>query len=94
MPIAIDGSFQYKSGKFSLQPGDSVLLYTDGLEDAQDEQGTRYTIKPSIEIIGGFSGKEGPKDINDALLSAVTRHIGDANQFDDITMITVKYYGK
>jgi serine phosphatase RsbU (regulator of sigma subunit) len=37
--------------------------------------------------------KESPAKINTALLQHVNEYIGEANQFDDITLLTLKYNG-
>ena len=92
-PICIDPNFQYKQYQFNLQPGDSIVLYTDGLEDAQNVAGERRTIQPSIDILESLEPNMEPVHINALLLKEVNNYIGTANQFDDITILTVNYYG-
>ena len=92
-PICIDPDFQYKQFQFNLQPGDSIVLYTDGLEDAQNVAGERRTIQPSIEILESLEPNMSPDRINALLLKEVNNYISTANQFDDITILTVNYYG-
>ena len=92
-PICIDPEFQYKQYQFNLQPGDSIVLYTDGLEDAQNVAGERRTIQPSIDILESLEPNLEPVQINALLLKEVNNYIGTANQFDDITILTVNYYG-
>ena len=92
-PICIDPNFQYKQYQFNLQPGDTIVLYTDGLEDAQNVAGERRTIQPSIDILESLEPNMEPVHINALLLKEVNNYISTANQFDDITILTVNYYG-
>lgn len=94
LPIGIDPNFQYKQYSFTIHPGDSIVLYSDGLEDAKNPGGERRTIKPSIEILESLDEEQSPTQINQQLLEAVNKHIDTADQFDDITLLTVKYYGE
>ncbi|HBX50407.1 MAG TPA: fused response regulator/phosphatase [Bacteroidales bacterium] len=93
LPMAIDPDFPYVVSTFHLNPGDAILLYTDGLEDALNIESKRYTIKPSIEVLKSIPANETPMNINNALLAKIKEYIGDVNQFDDITLITVRFNG-
>ncbi len=93
-PICIEPDFQYKQYQFTLQPGDSIVLYTDGLEDAHDPDNQRRTIQPSIDILESLEPNQSPVQINTLLMKEVNDYIGTADQFDDITILTVNYYGK
>ncbi len=93
-PICIEPDFQYKQYQFTLQPGDSIVLYTDGLEDAHNPDNQRRTIQPSIDILESLEPNQSPVQINTLLMKEVNDYIGTADQFDDITILTVNYYGK
>ena len=93
LPICLMEDFPYFSSTFQLNPGDSIVLYTDGLEDARDVDNVRFTIEPSIQMLQYSLINEDPGKINTLLLKNVNSYIGDANQFDDITLLTVKYNG-
>ncbi|HKG68071.1 MAG TPA: PP2C family protein-serine/threonine phosphatase, partial [Segetibacter sp.] len=93
LPLGIQKDFPYKSNTFKLNPGDTFFLYTDGLEDALNVDGKRYKIESSISLIKDSLHKDPPLQINMSLLKSVKEYIGDTNQFDDIGMLTIKYYG-
>ena len=93
-PICIEPDFHYKQYQFTLQPGDSIVLYTDGLEDAHNPDNQRRTIQPSIDILESLEPNQSPVQINTLLMKEVNDYIGTADQFDDITILTVNYYGK
>jgi sigma-B regulation protein RsbU (phosphoserine phosphatase) len=92
-PICIIPDFQYKQYQFNLQPGDSIVLYTDGLEDARNTGDERRTIQPTIDLLESLEPNQTPVQINALLLKEVNDYIATADQFDDITILTVNYYG-
>jgi phosphoserine phosphatase RsbU/P len=93
MPMALEPDFVYVASKFQLNPGDAILLYTDGLEDAVNAANNRYTIQSSIEILKNMPAGEAPMSINNALLVKIKEFIGEVDQFDDIAMLLVKFNG-
>ncbi|MVN91241.1 PP2C family protein-serine/threonine phosphatase [Mucilaginibacter aquatilis] len=92
LPICLVEDFPYFSSTFKLNPGDSVILYTDGLEDARNITDVRYTIDSSKNVLKCLINDE-PSKINTDLLMHVNSYIGTANQFDDIALLTLKYHG-
>jgi phosphoserine phosphatase RsbU/P len=93
LPLSLVEDFPYFSSTFQLDPGDTFVLYTDGLEDAQNALGQRFTIQPSMELLKTELMQESPAKINTSLLRQVNDYIGTANQFDDITLLSLKYFG-
>ena len=78
----------FKLGHTRLELGDILYLYTDGVPDARSVDGTFYSEQRLYDIVarGASSAQALVSDI-DARLKA---HIGDAPQFDDITMLAVR----
>ena len=93
LPMCVDADFQYKQYQFNIHPGDSVILYSDGLEDAKNPEGIRRTLKPSIEILELIGPDKTSGEVNEKLMKEINDYIDTADQFDDITLLTVKYYG-
>lgn len=93
LPICVDADFPYQQFQFCLEPGDSIILYTDGLEDAKNPADERRTIQPSIEILESLEPNQKPSQINAVLLKEVNDYISTADQFDDIAILTINYYG-
>ena len=85
----IDG-IKYKCFEVSLKPGDEIFIYTDGVTEATDL---------SNELYGEDRLKSALSSISDAtcenkcrlLREDIDRFVGDAPQFDDITMLSIKY---
>ncbi len=82
---------RFEIGQVDLDPGDILFAFTDGVPDAADPQGEHYGEKRLADLVRwpGISAK--------ALLNLVDHHIHnhiqDAIQFDDITMIALRYLG-
>jgi sigma-B regulation protein RsbU (phosphoserine phosphatase) len=92
MPLCLVEDFPYFSQKFKLEKGDVFFSYTDGLEDAVNTDGTRITIEPTKELLKTLKGMS-PGKVNETVLQNVNDYIGSASQFDDITLLTLRYNG-
>lgn len=81
-----DSIFQIE--RVILEPGDTLMVFTDGVTDARDPNGMLFT-KERLAMLW-----EEPADSASALLDRVEAnlraHIADADQFDDITMLAVR----
>ncbi len=80
---------QYSNMTIQLQPEDSILLYTDGVNEAMNTKGEEYTSEKLIEISGTFNGQE-PAQMIDAVMDSVKQHALGAVQSDDITIMSLK----
>lgn len=83
-------------GKRSLQiePGDALVLYTDGITEAQDQHEAlfgRHRLLEFLDNMGFPAGSERPsaRHIQDALLAEVHQFMDQAPQFDDITLVVL-----
>ena len=70
-----------------LSPGDSLLLYTDGVTDAINEKNEPFSEERLIETAINFSGSAQTQLVD--IISAVDTHIAGHEQFDDITLLAV-----
>ena len=73
-----------------LQPGDLLVLYTDGLTEAaaSDERGARFGIDRLIALIEEH-GASPPATVRDAILAAVAAF--SARRDDDVTLLVARY---
>lgn len=83
-------------GKRSIQiePGDALVLYTDGITEAQDQNEALFGRKWLLEFLGtrvfpSESRRPSAQNIQDALLAEVRRFMGQAPQFDDMTLVVL-----
>ena len=72
-----------------LAPGEILFGYTDGVVEARDEEGLFFSEKQLVGLLK--NGFHSSGQLLERISSAVNRHIGDAEQFDDITMLAVRH---
>ena len=76
----------YEQGTVQLAPGDLLVLYTDGITEAQNAQGSFLGDGQLLESVKTKLGSP-IGEIQDAILADVERFAGDAPQSDDIALI-------
>ncbi|MBQ3416830.1 MAG: PP2C family protein-serine/threonine phosphatase [Ruminococcus sp.] len=77
---------KYKNDEIQLNKGDKLFLYTDGLPEATDQNTRMFTLDRMTEALNRYKDKS-PKEILDGVSNAVNSFVGDAPQFDDLTML-------
>jgi sigma-B regulation protein RsbU (phosphoserine phosphatase) len=85
------GAFEeasYKVETFILEPGDQLVIYSDGIPDAQNEAGEMFGSKRLRGLIE--EQRDNQKSCFETVLSEIDAHIGNAVQFDDITLMVVE----
>jgi PAS domain S-box-containing protein len=73
-----------------LQPGDVMVVYTDGLTDAVNTAGAAYGIERLCEVIKGNHSHIATR-IRETILKSVRDHIGAQRLFDDISLLVIKH---
>ncbi len=87
----IVGAFEeaeYSLETFVLEPGDQLVLYSDGIPDAQDESGDMFGVQRLRALLEDQSDRH--LACFDVVLAQVDQHIGEAVQFDDITLMVLE----
>lgn len=85
--IGLFEDVEHEIGMAEILPGEILFGYTDGATDAQNESGEQFTEEKLIAIAGKGASNGGA--MLHRILSMVEDFIGNADQFDDITMISV-----
>ncbi|MBO4359621.1 MAG: PP2C family protein-serine/threonine phosphatase [Eubacteriaceae bacterium] len=80
---------EYRNFTFDLKPGDKIFLYTDGVPEATDSENNLYTIEKMVEDLNRLR-HESPQGILDGIHSCVNEFVGEAPQFDDLTMLCIE----
>ena len=78
--------------RLRLAPGDAIVLFTDGVPEAQDPNGGFFGVDRIVAALSG-SRHEEPAGVTDDLLNAVRAFAGEAPQSDDITILTLRRLG-
>ena len=83
---------QYQEYEIWMHKGDSIYVYSDGAPDAvnaEEEQFERERLLASLNRIPGAS----PSELLGQVKGDIDRFVGEAAQFDDITMLCMRYCG-
>ena len=72
-----------------LSSGDVVVLYTDGITEAENLEGDQYGLERLCEIIVKYHRHSAEK-IKQAIVEEVWRYIGQQKVFDDMTLVVIK----
>jgi len=90
-PIALDDDIADFISHISLelQPGDGLVLYTDGIPEAKDIKKKQYGVEQMCEVISK-NWHLSAGEIQQAVIDDVRRHIRTQKVFDDITLLVVK----
>jgi phosphoserine phosphatase RsbU/P len=76
-----------------LNPGDVVVLYTDGIPEAENMNGELYGLGRLCEVIKQ-NWQRSAAEIRQAAIADVRRHIGAQTIYDDITLVVLKQKGE
>ncbi|MEG4007560.1 SpoIIE family protein phosphatase [Microcoleus sp. Pol11C1] len=93
-PIALDDDIAdfISHVLIELEPGDGVVLYTDGIPEAYNIGKKQYGLKQLCQVIGQNWHKSAA-GVKDAVIVDVRQHIGKQKVFDDITLLVFKRQG-
>jgi phosphoserine phosphatase RsbU/P len=89
-PIGWIPGHEYTAFKVELKPGDSVMVYTDGIEDAQPSSGQRFLEDGVVRTVEGAKVSVKPltaREMGTRVVGAVRTHSANHPQFDDIAIV-------
>ena len=82
----------YKDYELQLEPGSKLFVYTDGLVEATNADGEQFGMRRAVEVLNR-ARELSPEEIIEEVDAAVDAFVGEAEQFDDLTMMCVEYRG-
>ena len=89
IPLGVNDDATWESREVRIHPGDLLLLYSDGVIEAQNVDKELFGEGRVLDIIRAYLSRQA-RDVEEALLSGVRDFAGDAPQFDDITLMVIK----
>jgi sigma-B regulation protein RsbU (phosphoserine phosphatase) len=79
----------YTETAFVVAPGDQLLLYSDGVTEAQNDAGEEFGEERLQQVVGASAGANAAV-LADRIIAAIDGFAGAAPQFDDITLMVVR----
>jgi sigma-B regulation protein RsbU (phosphoserine phosphatase) len=90
LPLGIYPNKKYSNSKITLEKGDSIVLYTDGITELQNEQKVHFGNERFVENLRVLVEFE-PKNLVSRIEQSLEIYRGQATQVDDITLMAIKY---
>jgi sigma-B regulation protein RsbU (phosphoserine phosphatase) len=85
----------YVGQELTLEPGDKLFLYTDGVTEALSEDEELYGEERLLKCLNEMQADDMPlKEIQQHVQQDLQKHVGEAEQSDDITMLALSYSGQ
>ena len=90
-PIGLEENISdfVSSAQLQLHLGDIVVLYTDGITEAENINKNQYSLERLIEVVKK-NGKRSAREIRQTVIDDVRQHIGMQKVYDDITLVVLK----
>ena len=86
LPLGITAGMDYPTTNVDLAVGDTVTMYTDGLNEAANAADDLYTIDRIRQTVKATAGS--PEKVGQTLVDDVCEFVGDAPQSDDMCLVT------
>lgn len=81
---------EFEAKEIQLKPDEKIVLYTDGVVEANNEQGTMYEAKRFELFLEGKQKYSAHKIVRSSMVE-VLKFVGKAEQSDDITLLGIAY---
>ena len=92
-PLGAMEGLKFKGGESVIEPGDTIFLYTDGVTEATNADDRLFGTDKMLKALN-----ENPalslKELDEALRRSIKAFVKEAPQFDDITMLSIRYFGR
>jgi len=87
-PLGIIEDLEYEQITITIEPGDVITMYTDGLNEAMDEKDECYGIERIRDIVD--SGSENVNEMGGKIIEDVVKFVGQGPQTDDMCLVCLR----
>jgi sigma-B regulation protein RsbU (phosphoserine phosphatase) len=91
-PVGLISVASFSSDRIQLEPQDTLVLFTDGVTEAEDRDNNPFGEERLMDAIRSHQNSS-LGDLMQGVFGAVGKFTEGANQFDDITLLVVRYRG-
>lgn len=88
-PIGMFPAARYQQACLTLEPGDAIVCFSDGISEATNSQDQIWEQEQFLELLQGCANRTA-REIVDCLFAGADRFAGDAEQADDMTVVVLK----
>jgi phosphoserine phosphatase RsbU/P len=91
-PVGMFSEAEYQSSRVQLEPGDYLVIYTDGVSEAANPQNELFEESRLRAILEAFKGNT-VDELTESVREGVKNFVSGAPQSDDITILAIQYKG-
>ena len=92
MAVGMMEGIRYREYELQLEPESRVFVYSDGLAEANNSEEKLFGLDRTLAALNGVPDADAEETL-DAVRRAVDTFVGNAPQFDDLTMMCIVYHG-
>jgi serine phosphatase RsbU (regulator of sigma subunit) len=89
-PVGLIAEAEFSAASVQLEPEDTLILFSDGVTEAEDPDGNEFGVDRLREVLAGHEN-DSLDQLKKLVLEAVDRFARGAAQLDDITVLVVRY---
>jgi sigma-B regulation protein RsbU (phosphoserine phosphatase) len=89
LPLGMFSSEQFSVTQFHMKKGDTLLIYTDGLSEVQDDHGTEYGVDRLQEVLAA-NNHRAPREIISNCIRELNGFSNSGLPADDLTVMAIK----
>lgn len=90
--VGIEAKIKFDIKQSQLAPGDCLVGYTDGVVEANASDGAFFTMERLVAILEAPAPSAA--ELIERIAGGIQEHIGEADQFDDVTLLAIRRLGK
>jgi len=91
IPLGVLRDHEYRNNEVVMEPGDTLLIYTDGLTEARDRRERMFGLDRLRELFA--SSPDSPAAVRDRIVASLTEHQGGPIGSDDQTLVVLGIAG-
>ncbi len=91
-PVGAMEGVRFRDHGFQMEPGDALFLYSDGVKEAKNQKEENFGTARILEALNREPDAT-PSVLLQTMKSSIDSFCGEAQQMDDLTMLSLKYYG-
>jgi phosphoserine phosphatase RsbU/P len=89
-PVGLIPEAEYVSARIQLEPDDTLILFSDGVTEAEDPDHKLFEVSGLCQAVSGRDGAP-VEALQQSVLESVRRFTRGAHQSDDLTLLVVRY---
>ena len=90
LPLGVISGFHFQEQETDLTMNDELILYTDGLTEAEDVSHRLFGLDQLLETVSRSRADVAEKQVN-VVVDAVKKHVGENAQSDDLTVFVIRF---